>query len=150
MIVFKRGPLELIKSLVIAVVTGVMIAFIGSIFTESIILYIIAIAISVILIYMAFNGENIKFEIDGEQFRYYQKNKLKNIYDINNCSFRYNAKGTDGDYDDINLYISNIENPEHEECIDCSSLGFDKFNEMFEVLTKDKAPAIMEAVKKEE
>jgi uncharacterized membrane protein YuzA (DUF378 family) len=147
MLVFKRGIGGLVWSLIIAIVTGVMIALIGSAFTSSIIPYVVAGVASLILIYMAFTSENIRFEIEGAQFRYYQQGKLVNVYDIGECDFRYSAKGTNGSYDSIDLYVTPPQGGEAH--IDCSSLSYAEFSEMFAVLNRDKKAAVMEAEKKQ-
>jgi hypothetical protein len=97
---------------------------------------------------MAFAGENIRFEVDGEQLRYFEKNKLSDIFNINNCNFRYYIKNDSHGADYINLYITRHEDPENEICIDCEPLGEGKFLEMFNLIGNNDIVK-MEAVKKE-
>lgn len=131
MLVFKRGLFSLIKSILIALVAPVILYFIILIFTDNVgILYGVSGIAFIFLIVSAIFSENIKFEIEGEQFRYYLRNKIKTDINLKDYSCGYHSRTTDGSADDLTLYLVNLKTNE-ESNIDCTALGIRKFHKMY-------------------
>jgi hypothetical protein len=65
---------------------------------------------------------------------------------------RYHIKSesdSGGTSHNIDLYLTRPEDLENEIHIDCSSLGFDKFIEMFELIGGEDEPVKLEVQRKE-
>lgn len=130
---FKRGPISLISSLVVAIVTGAVLYFVIGIFTDNPWIYMgISGAIFLLLLHGAFFSENIRFEVEGSEFRYYQKGKLKDTVELTKAMIGYDIKTTNGSADYIYL-LMNVDNVE-QKSIDATSIGLTKFYKMYDVL----------------
>ena len=133
--VYKRGFFSYIGSLTVAIVTPVFVWFIASIFTENIyILYGPSAVIFLFLIYSTIFKENIKFEIEDGEFKYFQKGKLKRELNLKEYYSGYRVKTSDGSADIIMLYLAKIGDEQEEVDIDCTALGTIKFYKMYETI----------------
>lgn len=134
MVTYKRGAWSLIKSLGIAIIAPVALAFIIDWFTQNPLIVLgIPAVILVFLLFTSIFSENIKIELDGNTLRYYKRNKLKGEYDLLNSDIRLRTRtnmsaGTSSR--EHYLYITPAGGS--EDYIDCSPLGFKQSNDLFE------------------
>jgi hypothetical protein len=127
----------MIKSFVIAPVTGLFVGGLMYYFAGVFIGVLAGLAAGAALLYMTFFSENIYFELDEDgSFRYFKKGTLRNSFAIQRCNvgyYRKSERGLLGSHD-IRLKILDPEAGEDEIEIDCSPLGVSGFHEMFERL----------------
>jgi hypothetical protein len=131
----------MVKGLVIAPCSAFVLYLVVSAFIQNaVILYGVPLLVFVILIYSALFGENIRFEVDGGELRYYKRGKLKNSFQLAGCRVGYRRKSETGllASHDISLQIIQTENGE-ETFIDCSPIGPRQFERMY-ALMKSKTP----------
>lgn len=120
--VYKRSIVKLIFSLLAAIVCSLFAHYILTIFLSSFVSLII-IAVLLLLIFYGLLSDNIHFEVENTTFRYFSKNKLIKEYELKKSKISYFIKQSNST-DTINLYIN-------EDTIDCSSLGENKFLNMY-------------------
>jgi len=133
--VFKRGIFSFIKSIIIAIVTGVFLWFILGLFewfqVNQIALYAIPGGITLILLYRSFFSENIKIEIEEDgTLRYFKNRKLRETINLKESMVGYSVKTRDGSAEVADLYI--YEAGAKDITIDCEPLGITKFYRMYE------------------
>jgi hypothetical protein len=127
----------MVKSIVQAPLSGVLVFFITQIFLPVPVCLILGLAAAGILLYMAFFSENIFFELEDDGvFRYFKRGRPENTFDLKNCRIGYYRKsesGFSGNHD-INLRI--LDGEGNEASIDAAPLGVTGFYEMFEEMQK--------------
>lgn len=112
----------------------VLVIIVGGFFTDN---YLLLGAVSAVLLvlYLAWVliGSRLKFELDGSELRYYRRGKMLQVFDLKQSSLRYvvNTRGTDST---ISFYITDHSKSEEEHYIDCSPLGANRFQKMYEDL----------------
>jgi hypothetical protein len=134
---YKRSTFGLVKSIVQAPVSGVLVFFITQFFLPVPVCLILGLAVAAILLYMALFSENIFFELEDDGvFRYFKRGKPENTFDLKNCRIGYYRKSESGfaGNHDINLRILDGEGT--ETSIDAAPLGVTGFHEMFEEMQK--------------
>lgn len=147
--VYKRPIFQLIKSIVIAICFGVAWYFIVPMFTSNVLIVYGGLALATLaLLYMAFFSENIRFEIEGSQLRYYQKGKLRNTFELKDCGYSYRVKHSSST-DSIDLCLQPADGSDALD-IDCASLGDSRFYKMIEHIERyaHKDETIITATKK--
>ena len=150
--VYKQSKWVLFKDIIGAFAGTFVVGLIANIFTSDMrIIILIACAILLILLYLALFSDNIKFEFANGEMAYYKKNKLKDIYALKECGFRYQVKTSNNGTDGISLYV--IKDDE-ETFIDCTPLGQRQFYKMFEQIKEetelDSSPEKLQTIKKGE
>jgi hypothetical protein len=132
---YKRSTLGLVKSIVQAPLSGVLVFFITQMFLPLPVCLILGLAAAAILLYMAFFSENIFFELEDDGvFRYYKRGRPEHTFDLTNCRIGYYRKSESGfaGSHDINLHI--LDGEGNEANIDAAPLGVTGFHEMFEAM----------------
>jgi hypothetical protein len=124
----------MMKSIVIAPLTGGLVYFIAQLFISSL---MICLALGMLpaaaLLYMALFSENIYFELDDDgSFRYFKRGRQEQSFDLKTCRIGYRRKSESGLFGnhDIDLKISDGEDT--ETSIDAAPLGVSQFHAMFE------------------
>ena len=147
--VFKRTAAGMILGVVSAPFSALVVFFVGSVFTENMMILIGASAgICITIVYISVFGENITLELDGSTLRYYRRRKLKYEFDAAACSFRYKIVSGSGllSSSDIKLYVTDMSSELQKEIqLDCSPIGQKRFHELFELLgelTRHEIPVI--------
>lgn len=140
---YKRSSFIMLKETVYALAGGVVTFFIATFAVgyfmpdETTNVYLIAGVITAVvvlfLLYLALIASAIRFEVDGNELRYYKGNKLRNTFNIKSSSIRYvkRSKGIDSD---IEFYVTDHNNGGREVQINASPLGGMRFDRMFEDL----------------
>ena len=150
--VYKRGIVSFIWSMIIAVFGSAALFFVVSMFTRnSYILFSIPGVVLLMSVYMAVFSENIRFEIQEEEFKYIKRGKVRNTFDLRNCYSGYKVRTSDGSADNIQLYLVEKNTNQAEEIsIDCTALGVNKFYKMYEDIKKftEEKPEKLEVKKK--
>ena len=145
--VYKRSLWVMLKGLLMAPCTAVLVFFVLNMFVgNSLILYGVPVLVFIVLIYMALFSENIRFELDGDgTMRYFKKGKLKKTYKLEEYLLGYHSK-SDGTGHDISLRILHVESGE-EESIDCSPIGARRFSDMYSSLKAhtNEEPEVLKA-----
>lgn len=130
--VYKRGIISLIWSLILAVFGGAFVGFIIYLFYQNMYVYIgVPIIITLLMGYGAIFKENIKFELEEEQLRYFEKKNLVHSLDLSEYYVGYRTKTSDGSADYIYLNLQNEDSNESMIEIDCTPLGTSKFYKMY-------------------
>jgi hypothetical protein len=132
---YKRSPVELIKGIVIALVTGVAASIIIGIFTPSPLFGLgVPALLSIALLYIAIFSEDVFFELEPDGlFRSYKRRILQHTFDLKNCYIAYRRKSEGGfpPTHDITLTILDTAGEGEEVSLDCGSLGLNQFTEMW-------------------
>ena len=134
---YKRSTFSLVKSIVQAPLSGVLVFFIAQIFLPVLVCLILGLAAAAILLYMAFFSEHIFFELEDDGvFRYFKRGRPENTFDLKSLRIGYYRKSESGFFGnhDINLRILDGEGKEIN--IDAAPLGVTGFHEMFEEMQK--------------
>ena len=79
--VYKRGIFKTLISLISGIIGSIIVFFIAAYFLDNI-LYVLGIS-GLVLIFMLFttlSSDSIHFELEGNVLRYFEKNKLKKEY----------------------------------------------------------------------
>ena len=154
--VYKRKSYLMIWGVVTSFFGGFVVyfiaAFLGGLVFESvkeIYLYIISGLVTLLLLCTTIFSENIKFEIDDNEFRYYQRGKLKRAFSLSKISVGYKTKTGSSTNTTIDLQVIDVET-EEVTYIDCEPLGLNQFYKMFAVLELKtvKAPIAVTTIKK--
>lgn len=127
--VYKRSLYVMIKGIVAAPFSGLVVYFFLSLFIgNDLILFGVFALVTFMVFYTSVFSSRISFTVspDGE-FCYYKKGKLEEQYDLKKCSIGYDRQ-TDGTY--INLTI--IDENGKESVIDAEPLGSSRFLKMYE------------------
>ena len=103
----------MLKGLVLAVAAAVAAYVIASIFIANAALVLgIALLVLLVLVYSAVFSENIRFELEGGELRYYRGRRLKQRFALADCAIRYQTH-TEGGFPvthNINLYVTDLSN----------------------------------------
>ncbi|MDR0449827.1 MAG: hypothetical protein LBH26_01005 [Treponema sp.] len=143
---YKRSLFELVKGIVIGLVTGIAAHIVLGLFFRNVILVTgVPILIAAAILYITFFSEDIYFELEPEGvFRYYKRRILQNTFNLKNCYIWYHRKSESGfpPTHDITLKMLDSGAEDGEIQIDCSPLGLARFDEMYnemeEFALKDK------------
>lgn len=147
--VYKRSAWELIKGLVMAPFGAVLVFVIGGFLTENMaLLGAIAALVFMLLVYLSVFSENIRFEIEDGELRYYKRGRLKEQYNLRDCQAGYRRR-SDRSFPpshDIKLNLLHVPTGK-EYSIDCSPIGVNQFDRMFEEIQKltGEEPEILQA-----
>ena len=146
---FKRSAISLIWSLILAVGGSVAIFFLSLIFFDEItvINFVIAGAILLVMGYMSIFSENISFELSGSSFKYFKRGKLKKELDLKKYTAGYKTRHSEGTADDLSLYLSPVDGKGEEIVIDCTPIGTNKFHKMYELMRANSAETPPEKMK---
>jgi hypothetical protein len=129
---------NLVKSILIAPFTGIVVYIIAQVFLSERVSLIVGVAAGAALLYMAFFSENILFELDDDgAFRYVKRGRPENSFALGGCRIGYRRKSRSGIFsgsNDINLRILDGEGKETN--LDASPIGTDQFMSMFEQMEK--------------
>lgn len=124
MTVYKRSLFRIILTSIQSIIGGLIVGGGIYLFTKNQLYAIIGFVITELLAFsMKFSSDRIHFEIEGNKFRHYKKNKLIKEYDLNTSQIGYKTV-TGGYADTFDLYIN-------EDVIDCEPLGQLKFVQMY-------------------
>ena len=131
---YKSAAVIMIRESFYALFMPVIVVVIGSFFTDNyLLLGAIGAAALLLYLYWALISSRVKFEIEGNELRYYRKGKIVQVFDLNQSSIRYSirTKGTDSS---IDFYITDYSKNDEEFHIDASALGANRFQKMFDDL----------------
>ena len=144
--VYKRTAWSLIKSIIAAPMAGlglwigivIVLAILEQVMTLGVwanyVLWGLPILGFLFMLYEAFLGEAIKFELDEDgHLRYFKRNKLRQEFDLKKCGIGYFIKTKGASYETVTLKILTDGG---EEMIDVLPLGYKQFEEMYEVMQK--------------
>jgi hypothetical protein len=134
---YKRTTFNLVKSILIAPVTGIVVYMIAGLFLPESIGLLLGAAAGAVLLYMALFSESIHFELDDDgAFRYVKRGRLENSFALGSCRIGYRRKSQSGIFgnNDINLKIFDGEGKETD--LDASPIGTVQFMSMFEKMEK--------------
>jgi hypothetical protein len=135
--IYKRTLFSLIKGIVIAPLSGILVFILAQIFLSVPLCAVLGIATAGALLYMTVFSENIYFELgDSGTFRYFKKGTLKNTFDLSKCRIGYYRRTEWGIFgnNDIDLKILDAEGK--ETGIEAGPLGTAQFEDMFEEMEK--------------
>lgn len=138
--IFKRTKRDFIRGLIFSLLAGLFIFIVIRFFANNpIFIYGLTIISVICSVRLTIFSQNIRFEIENNQMRYFKSGHIVNEYDLTNCKVRYRIKTADAGIfkkdDDISIYISDIEkDPNKETYIDCSLIGAKQFHEMLETI----------------
>jgi hypothetical protein len=134
---YKRSTFGLVKSIVQAPLSGVLVFFITQIFLPGPVCLILGLAVAAILLYMAFFSENIFFELEDDGvFRYFKGGKPENTFNLKNCRIGYYRRSESGFSGNHNINLHILDGEGQEADIDAAPLGATGFHEMFEEMQK--------------
>jgi hypothetical protein len=135
---YKRTAFNLIKSIIIAPVTGTALYLVAGIFIPSgIICAAIGLAAAAVLLYMAFFSENIYFELDDDgAFRYCKRGKVERDFTLTGCRVGYRRKSESGIFGNHNINLQILDERGEEHFIDAAPIGVDQFMELFTEMEK--------------
>jgi hypothetical protein len=132
---YKRSLFELIKGVVIAFVTGVVVSMIIGIFTRNAIFARgVPALLTSALLYIAIFSEDVFYELETDGlFRSYKRRILQHTFDLKNCYIAYRRKSEGGfpPTHDITLTIMDAAGEGDEVSLDCGPLGLTQFTEMW-------------------
>ena len=140
MVTYKRTAFNLLKSLLIALIAppavGMVLLWLLQYFPYEwlfVVSIIVVAAFFLFLLYTAFFGENIRFEItDDGKLNYYQMSKLKESFNLVTSDFGYrHVQDANGGTDSLRLRITDSESGE-TKIVSCEPIGKRQFSEMFE------------------
>ena len=135
MTVYKRTVFELIRGIMSALFAGFAVGLVLSFIVKPMIIALLpAAAVLLVLGYMAIFKENIRFELEESQMRYYQNGALKHTFALENCTTRCRFKTETSllMIHDIDLYITDSSaDPDTEIPIDCSPIGKWQFSQLY-------------------
>ncbi|MDR2517615.1 MAG: hypothetical protein LBC88_09590 [Spirochaetaceae bacterium] len=137
---FRRTQFSLIRGIIAAPFSGVLVYILGQIFLPVWLSAIAGAAAAGALVYMAVFSENIYCELDDTgAFRFFRRGVLKNSFDLTVCRIGYRRKTEWGLFgnNDIRLHI--IDGQNGETFLDVSPLGTARFNELFAAMEKHAA-----------
>jgi hypothetical protein len=136
--IYKRTTFNLIKSILVAPVTGIVLYIAAQLFPiPEFIRTIIGIAAVAVLLYMAFFSENIYFELDDDgSFRYYERGILKNSFDLTTCHVGYRRKSESGIFGNHNINVQILNGEGGEIFLDAAPIGVAQFTDMFAEMEK--------------
>jgi hypothetical protein len=142
---FNRSAWEMIKGVIYAPFSAIVIVIIVSFFTVNrFILYGLAAAVFLAMLYIALISSNIYFEVtpDGK-LRYFKGGSLKQSFDIAKCGVGYYRKSDSGFLQSHTLWLKILPEGRTKEIqVDCDALGLNRFMEMYELLDKLSANEI--------
>lgn len=122
--VYKRSLFKIIITSVQSILGGLLLGlFVYFIFKKEMYSIIAFLLVEAIAFGMIFSSDRIKFELEGNSFRYFKKNKLIKEYDLKTSKIGYKTV-TGGYADTFDLYID-------EDVIDCEPIGRFKFVQMY-------------------
>lgn len=129
--IYKRSIWGMLKGLIAAPVTTVLVFFVLNYFSNSVLLVLgIPALILVILLYITLFSERIRFELEESgELRYYKNGRLKEQLFLPDCQAGYYRKSNSGEHD-ISLKLLN-QTTGREIGIDCSPLGLRRFEELY-------------------
>ncbi|MDL2273326.1 hypothetical protein LJC34_02070 [Oscillospiraceae bacterium OttesenSCG-928-G22] len=135
---FKRTTAHLMRGVFLALCAGFLAYLIASAFAETPLVSVgIPIAVLLLILYMTFISENIRFEAEGDTLRYYKKNALVHTFHLPDCTVRPIIRSGIAipPTHDIRLVIRdpNVEGG-RELRIDCTPLGKAQFDRLFELV----------------
>ena len=135
MTVYKRTVFELIRGVVSALFAGLAVGLVLSFIVKPMVIALLpGAAVLLVLCYMAIFKENIRFELEGSQLRYYQNGMLKHTFALENCTTycRFKTESSLLMVHDIDLYITDVSaDPETKVPIDCSPIGKFQFAQLY-------------------
>jgi len=133
--VYKRSTFSMIKGIVAAPFSGLIVCFFCSFLLSDRNSMLLGVAVAMIILYISVFGENIRIEVDDKELRYYKGKKMLASYMLDNISVGYNSKIESGflGNQDITLRIYDM-TTDTEAGIDCSPIGSRKFDELYEYL----------------
>ena len=139
--VYKRTMFSMIKGIIIAPFTGLLVFILAQLLLPVPVCIILGLAAAGTLVYMALISENIYFELDDNgAFRYYQKGSLKNTFDLGTCRIGYKRKTEWGFLGNNDIKLQIIDGANEEIFIDSGPLGTTQFHAMFERMEKYAIP----------
>lgn len=140
---FKRTPINVLKNVSYTIMTplvmGVIVYFGLYTFTQldtnmlTMISGGIAGLIFIYMLYLLFVNDAVKIEVSESELRYYQKNKLKDIYSFDQYSFGYHSVRTGSTTDTIDLQVVNKKTG-NETVLNCEPLGPSQFHKLFALI----------------
>ena len=130
--VYKRTIWMFLSSFIGSIVGAAAIGFITYLFTEDLRIIIgITLVILGLSMLLTLFGENIRFELDVNELKYFKNNKLKNTFKLNNISIAYETETGRKKATTITLTV--YEHSTNQSVnIDCAPLGLTQFYRMFE------------------
>jgi len=135
--VYKRTTFSMLKGIIIAPFSGIVLFIVAQILLPTLVCAVLGVAAAALIVYITVFSENIYFELDDDGvFRYFKKGTLQNTLDLSKYKVGYHRKTDWGilGNNDIRLQFLSAEGEESE--IDAGPLGTTQFNEMFESMEK--------------
>jgi|GEM_PF-889623 len=127
--IYKSSLFIIVKNAVYGVLGGAVIAFFLNIFLLTYLAVIIGAVISLLIVYFAAIGDNIRVVIDGDTFTVYRRGKVKHSFNMCEVSLEARIKNRAGDC----ILMVTEQNGESTR-IDCSMLGQNRFYRLLEDL----------------
>jgi hypothetical protein len=135
--VYKRTRFSLIRGLVVAPFSGLVVFIIAQIFLPLPICIILGLAAAGGIVYIAVFSEDIYFELDDDgMFRYFCMGKIKNTIDLSKCRIGYHRKTEWGILGNNNIDLKLVDLSGEKMDIEAGPLGTVQFDEMFAAMEK--------------
>ena len=135
--VFGRSAWEMIKGVIYAPCSALVLVIIAGFFTDSqTVIYGAGAAGFFALLYIALIGSNIRFELSsGGRLRYFKGGSERQSFDITKCRVGYARESDMSLFGSHSLTLKILPDGSDDEVrIDCDALGLDGFLEMFKLL----------------
>jgi hypothetical protein len=135
--VYKRTTFSMLKGIIIAPFSGILVFIVAQILLPVPVCAVLGVAVAALIVYITIFSENIYFELEDDgTLRYFKKGTLQNTLDLSQYKIGYHRKTEWGilGNNDIRLQFLNTGGEESE--IDASPIGTTQFNEMFASMEK--------------
>jgi hypothetical protein len=133
--VYKRTVFSLIKGLIIAPFSGLVVFILAQIFLQSLSLVIwgvLGVAAAVAVAYITVFSEAIYFELDDDgSLRYFKRGSLQNTYELAKYRIGYHRKTEWGILGNNDIRLKFLDTDGEQSEIDAGPLGTTQFDEMF-------------------
>jgi hypothetical protein len=135
---YKRTPFSMIQGLIVTPFGALAVFIISQVLPIPLwFSVILGIAAGAFLAYSNILSENIYFELDDNgTFRYFQRGKLKNTFELSQYSAGYHRRTEHGILGNNNIRLKLLNTSGEETEIDAGPLGTTQFNEMFAEMEK--------------
>lgn len=124
--VYKRGIFKILISLISGIIGSIIVFFIAAYFLDNI-LYVLGISglVLILMLFTTLSSDSIHFELEGNVLRYFEKNKLKKEYILDentDLGYKQVTGGSFGDVFDLRI---------NGDVIDAEPLGGLKFHRLY-------------------
>jgi hypothetical protein len=134
---YKRTTFSLIRGIIVSPFSGLLVFIVGQIFLPVWLCAVAGVIVTGAIAYLAIFSENIYCELDDNgAFRFFQKGRLTNSFELGKCRIGYKRKTEWGLLGNNDIKLQIIDDKNEETFLDASPLGTSQFNDMFAAMEK--------------